>query len=148
MHTFVSKSQSCTHTHISQDRKWNLNVSAQTIRIKQRLPCPSRFDERSQDAAATLPDFSKTANPSNQRLTKPHAKMNQSLLKTPSYITYRAAAPEMISINSFVMTACRVRLNVNVSLSIISAANKRKGINRQLTRKEYFRLNWRASATF
>lgn len=33
-----------------------------------------------------------------------------------------AAAPEIISISSRVMTACRVRLNVNVSLSIISPA--------------------------
>jgi hypothetical protein len=31
----------------------------------------------------------------------------------------------MISINSFVMTAWRVRLKVKVNLSIISAANKR-----------------------
>lgn len=35
--------------------------------------------------------------------------------------THRAAAPEMISISSLVMTAWRVRLNVKVNLSIISA---------------------------
>lgn len=35
--------------------------------------------------------------------------------------TYRAAAPEMISMSSLVMTACLVRLKVRVSLSIISA---------------------------
>lgn len=35
--------------------------------------------------------------------------------------SYRAAAPEMISISSLVMTAWRVRLKVRVSLSIISA---------------------------
>lgn len=40
--------------------------------------------------------------------------------------THRAAAPEMISISSLVMTAWRVRLNVSVSLSIISAG-KRQG---------------------
>lgn len=34
----------------------------------------------------------------------------------------RAAAPEMISISSLVMTACRVLLKVRVSLSIISPA--------------------------
>lgn len=33
----------------------------------------------------------------------------------------KAAAPEMISINSLVITACLVRLNVKVSLPIISA---------------------------
>lgn len=33
----------------------------------------------------------------------------------------KAAAPEMISINSLVITACLVRLNVSVSLPIISA---------------------------
>lgn len=38
---------------------------------------------------------------------------------------YRAAAPEIISINSLVMTACRVLLKVKVSLSIISPANKK-----------------------
>lgn len=32
----------------------------------------------------------------------------------------KAAAPDMISINSLVITACRVRLKVRVSLSIIS----------------------------
>lgn len=36
-------------------------------------------------------------------------------------MTYRAAAPEMISMSSLVMTACLVRLKVRVSLSIISA---------------------------
>lgn len=34
----------------------------------------------------------------------------------------KAAAPEIISISSLVMTACRVLLNVKVSLSIISPA--------------------------
>lgn len=34
----------------------------------------------------------------------------------------KAEAPEIISISSRVMTACRVRLNVSVSLSIISPA--------------------------
>jgi hypothetical protein len=36
---------------------------------------------------------------------------------------YKAAAPEMISINSPVMTACLVLLKVILSLSIISAEN-------------------------
>lgn len=40
--------------------------------------------------------------------------------------THRAAAPEMISMSSLVMTACRVRLKVRVSLSIISAAGEKK----------------------
>lgn len=35
--------------------------------------------------------------------------------------SYRAAAPEMISISSLVITAWRVRLKVRVNLSIISA---------------------------
>lgn len=38
--------------------------------------------------------------------------------------TYKAAAPEMISMSSLVMTACLVRLKVRVSLSIISAEAK------------------------
>lgn len=38
---------------------------------------------------------------------------------------YRAAAPEMISINSLVMTACRVLLKVKVNLSIISPGNRK-----------------------
>ena len=46
-------------------------------------------------------------------------------------VTYRAAAPEMISISSLVMTAWRVRLNVKVNLSIISATNKTKQKIRQ-----------------
>jgi len=40
--------------------------------------------------------------------------------------THRAAAPEMISISSLVMTACLVRLKVSVSLSIISATGQEK----------------------
>lgn len=44
-------------------------------------------------------------------------------LLSPSMRLYsNADAPEIISINSRVMTACRVRLNVSVSLSIISPA--------------------------
>lgn len=40
--------------------------------------------------------------------------------------SYRAAAPEMISMSSLVMTAWRVRLKVRVSLSIISADEGKK----------------------
>lgn len=47
---------------------------------------------------------------------------------------YRAAAPEIISINSLVMTACRVLLKVKVSLSIISPANKKL--------KGFSQMNW------
>jgi len=36
-------------------------------------------------------------------------------------VIYKASAPEMISISSLVITACLVRLNVNVSLVIISS---------------------------
>lgn len=40
--------------------------------------------------------------------------------------TYSAAAPEMISMSSLVMTACLVRLKVRVSLSIISAGERQR----------------------
>lgn len=50
----------------------------------------------------------------------------------------KAAAPEIISISSLVITACLVRLNVKVSFPIISAKiKKRKCMND----KNYNRLN-------
>lgn len=46
--------------------------------------------------------------------------------------THRAAAPEMISISSLVMTACRVWLKVSVSWSIISAEGEEEKLKSHL----------------
>lgn len=57
-------------------------------------------------------------------LTEAGCKHDMTLEKLLFHVytgTHRAAAPEMISISSLVMTAWRVRLNVKVNLSIISA---------------------------
>lgn len=54
-------------------------------------------------------------------------KMNEiKKMEAVKMATHRAAAPEMISMSSLVMTACLVRLKVSVSLSIISATGQRE----------------------
>ena len=46
------------------------------------------------------------------------------ITNAPKNFIYSAAAPEIISISSLVMTACLVLLKVKVSLSIISPGTK------------------------
>jgi len=50
-----------------------------------------------------------------------HAWVINRIKREKKKTSYRAAAPEMISMSSLVMTAWRVRLKVRVSFSIISA---------------------------
>ena len=119
-HTIYSVSQVITKHKRSAQLQWNTNWTMQTAcwnrsPYKQWIFTLTVFLELPKSVTPLMVESMKTDK-------KASYKIWHSL--SAAHCAYKAAAPEMISMSSLVMTACRVRLNVNVSLSIISPARK------------------------